>query len=321
MRLNHRDQLPAALADLAQTQRDVVRRDQLHMISRDQLQAQLDGLRWQSIGPSVVVLHNGELTPEQLRWAAVLHAGSLGSTALAAWTAAEDAGLDGWSRPTTHVLVRRGVLVPKLAGVAITVHESRRFEPERDVHPTATPPRTRVERSLIDAAAWSPTGRAACGILAASVQQRLTTADRLLRALDTVGAINRRRLLASCLVDIGGGAQAVSELDFLRFCRRHGLPQPRQQVVRLDAAGRRRYLDAVLVGPNKKPVRVEIDGALHLVALTYWSDMARDNELYLARSHGLRFPSFAVRADDPVVVDQLRRALGLAAASSQVVSA
>lgn len=75
-------------------------------------------------------------------------------------------------------------------------------------------------------------------------------------------------------MDIEGGAQAMSEIDFVHFCKRNDLPKPRLQVVRRDSNGRRRYLDATLETPGHV-VRVEIDGALHLVATTYWADMAR----------------------------------------------
>jgi hypothetical protein len=54
----------------------------------------------------------------------------------------------------------------------------RRFIDE-DVHPVAIPRRTRIGRSLVDAAIWGPSDRRACAILAAGVQQGLTTASRL----------------------------------------------------------------------------------------------------------------------------------------------
>jgi hypothetical protein len=168
----------------------------------------------------------------------------------------------------------------------------------------------RVERALIDAAVWSARPRTACGVLAAGVQQRLTTPDKLLAELAKAGAVRHRRLLAAALADIEGGAQAVSEIDFLRFCRRNGLPRPELQV-RVDAGGRRRYLDATFRGRSGQPVRVEIDGALHLVVQTYWDDMARGNDLVIQREQVLRLPSYVIYADDPVALNQLRRALGL----------
>lgn len=176
----------------------------------------------------------------------------------------------------------------------------------------------RIERALIDGASWSPRARAACGLLAAGVQQRLTVADRLLAELSIAGAIRYRRMLRSALLDIAGGADAVSEMDFIRFCKRNGLPRPTHQVVRPDSNGRRRYLDATLVGPTGTVVRVEIDGALHLLVRSYWDDMARGNDLSIAGEVALRFPSVVIHDNDPHAVDQLRRALQLSGRSAHI---
>jgi hypothetical protein len=118
------------------------------------------------------------------------------------------------------------------------------------------------------------------------------------------------------LIDIAGGAQAVSEIDFLRFCRRNGFPRPLLQVVRRDSAGRRRYLDATLKGPTGRIVRVEIDGALHLLVRRYWDDMSRGNELSIAGELLLRFPSFVIHDDDSNAVAQLARALDMSGRSA-----
>ncbi|HMC71130.1 MAG TPA: hypothetical protein VKJ07_18380, partial [Mycobacteriales bacterium] len=155
-----------------------------------------------------------------------------------------------------------------------------------------------------------------CGILAAGVQQRLTNAQRLMPELERAGKVRYHRLLMHALADIQGGAHAMSEIDFIRFCARNALPRPRHQVVRTDARGRRRYLDAVLVGPAGE-VRVEIDGALHLVVQTYWYEMSRGNDLVIVKQTQLRFPSFVIYANDPIAVAQLKRALGLSGPEHQ----
>lgn len=177
------------------------------------------------------------------------------------------------------------------------MHESRRIG-VADLVTMTWPPRVRVERALVDAAAWGTGARTGCGILAAGVQQRLTTASRLIVELDAAGAVRHRRILRAALLDIAGGAQAVSELDFLAFCARNGPPRPILQVVRHDPGGRRRYLDATLVGPTGVIVRVEIDGALHLVVNTYWADKLRGNELTIAGEPVMRFPSIVIHDND-----------------------
>lgn len=300
-----------ALADLLERQDRVARRDQLAAmgIGAHDVTAQVAARRWQTFGPVVVVTHNGPPTPAQERFVCVLHCGK--RAALAARTAAAEGGLVGWDAPGVEVVVPRGTTVPDLADLPLIVHESRRFKPQ-DVHPTASPPRLRMERSLVDAAAWAPTGRAACGILCAGVQQRLTTAARLRKTLLDAGQVRRRQLLLVTLHDIEGGAAALSEIDFGRLCRRWRLPaHVVRQVVRRDRYGKRRYLDVTLTGPDGRTVRVEIDGAVHLLVRSYWEDMYRQNEFTIAGDPILRFPSVAVRIDELTVVDQVARALGL----------
>jgi hypothetical protein len=127
-------------------------------------------------------------------------------------------------------------------------------------------------------------------------------------------------LLAAALVDIDGGAQAVSEIDFIRFCNRNRFPTPVLQQVRLDVRGRRRYLDATFKRRDGSLLRVEIDGALHLVVRTYWNDMSRGNELVIGNEKVLRFPSYVIHANDPRAVDQLRRALDLSGSERSIAS-
>ena len=103
----------------------------------------------------------------------------------------------------------------------------------------------------------------------------------------------------------------MSEIDFVRLCRTHGLPAPHQQTVRHDVAGRRRYLDATWRRGDGRLVVVEVDGALHLVATRWWDDQLRQNELTLADAIVLRFPSVIVRTEPTAVATQLRRALQL----------
>jgi hypothetical protein len=299
----------AALSRLAIDQSAVVRREQLlaRGLSRHVLDGMLASARWRSRGQIVVVMHNGPLSHKQQMWAAVLNAPA--PVAIAARTAAAEQGLVGWEADCVEIVVPRGARVPSGLGVDVKVHESRRFS-AADIHPGRAIPTVRIERAVIDAAVWSRSARSACGLVAAGVQQRLTQVQRLREVLDGAGAVRHRKLLAVVLTDIDGGAQAMSEVDFLRFCRRNGFPRPVLQAVRRDVHGRRRYLDATFRRPDGRLVRVEIDGALHLVVRTYWEDMARGNELVIDNETVLRFPSYVVHADDPLAIGQLRRALG-----------
>ena len=73
--------------------------------------------------------------------------------------------------------------------------------------------------------------------------------------------------------------------------------------------GRRRYVDVELRTRRGKKMLVEIDGAVHLIVGTYWSDMARANEIVIAGQSLLRFPTVTLYLDEAAVVDQLRRSL------------
>jgi very-short-patch-repair endonuclease len=50
-------------------------------------------------------------------------------------------------------------------------------------------------------------------------------------------------------------------------------------VIRLDAAGRRRWLDAYW---DRARLVVEVDGMWHMEAAAWWADMRRDNDLTAA---------------------------------------
>ncbi|MFI5101075.1 MAG: hypothetical protein ACHQE5_11285 [Actinomycetes bacterium] len=106
-------------------------------------------------------------------------------------------------------------------------------------------------------------------MLAAVVQQGLARPEDLERELHGAGRIGHRQLLAAAAADIAGGAQALSEIDFVRLCRRHGLPEPTRQAVRVEASGRRRYLDAEWVRADGVHVVAEVDGAVHLLPRRY----------------------------------------------------
>jgi len=105
------------------------------------------------------------------------------------------------------------------------------------------------------------------------------------------------------------GARALSEIDFARLCRRSGPPRPTRQAVRVEPGGRRRYLDAEWELADGRCVVVEVDGAIHLNPRTWFDDQLRQNEITLARTIVLRYPSVLVREEWPIVVGQLRRAL------------
>lgn len=300
--------MPYDLRQLAHRQSNIARRDQLRAagLTPDEVRAFIDGGRWTPLGPLVVALHNGPLDRAQQTWAAVLASGN--GAHLAGLTALEASGLRNWTDPKVHVLVPRASGVAELTRVDRIVHETRRPPQESRVS-SGFPRRVTVERAAIDAASWRCDTRSCCGLLAAVVQQRLTTATRLLTALDAAGPIRHRRAMRLTIADIEGGAQALSEIDFGRICRQYALGTVVRQVVRHDGTGRRRYLDGEIVGPNGKRRAFEIDGAPHMLAENHWRDLERQNELLIAGTFPLRFSTYAMRFEELLVVDQTRRAM------------
>ena len=124
------------------------------MIGEPAVRWRLHSGRWQRPCRGVLVTHSGGISDAEWLWIAVLGAGP--HALLGGLTAARLDGLTGFDDRGTHVLlpacrqVRTG-----LPGVV--VHRSRVLGPD-DVHPARLPPRTRLARSLLDAAAWSGSG-------------------------------------------------------------------------------------------------------------------------------------------------------------------
>jgi very-short-patch-repair endonuclease len=196
----------------------------------------------------------------------------------------------------------------------LVVHYSRLFGAD-DVHPLREPRRTRVARSLVDAAAWMSNDRGTQAVLAAGVQQRLARPGDLLAVVAANQRLPRRAMIKATLDDIAGGAQALSELDLTRLVRRYRLPEPDRQAPRRDSAGRRRWLDAVWEAAK---LIVEVDGIHHLDVAQYWADMDRDNDFTLDDYRVLRFPAVAVRYRGGHVAGQIRGALGAEAGRIEI---
>lgn len=272
------------------------------------VRAQLDACRWRELNERAVVSHNGPLTWRQKAWATYLSA--QGPAAICGVSGLQTWRVRGFDAEQIHVLVRRGAKVMDVENVDVVVHESRRFS-ETDVVRGPVAPVTRPARCVVDAAAWSPDVWTAFRIFVAPVQQRRETAANLRRELLAAGRVRHRRPLLNLANDLCGGADALSEVEFLRFCRRHDLPTPVCQR-RMDSAGRWRYLDAEFRRPvDNKPIGVEIDGGVHLLLSIRHEDTIKDNDAAIDGKLVLRYASAGIYADDPRIVRQLRRALGL----------
>ena len=150
----------------------------LDVLSPAQLRWRVGTGRWQRPCPGVLVTHSGPLTADDALWVSLVWAGD--GAVLAGLTAAHLDGLAGFPDDRIHVLVPDSRQVRKPPpGISVFLHRSRRLGPD-DVHPAKSPPRTRIARSLVDAAAWMRTDRGTQAVLAAGVQQRLVRPADLL---------------------------------------------------------------------------------------------------------------------------------------------
>jgi hypothetical protein len=260
--------------------------------------------RWQTFGPQVVVCHGGELSDQQKAWVAVLHAGD--DSALAGLTALVADGLRGFTTDEVaavapHGRGRRSRSTPR---ISVVVRESTRLGDD-DVHPLHRPRRQRVARAAVDAAVQASTSDRARSIVAAVVQQRLTTAERLRPYVVDRPTLPRHALLLETIDDVAGGAQSLPELAGSRGIRRAGLPEPdRQRVVRRQDG--RYYLDADF---DEWQTTVEINGAQHVDPVARDYDDERRFDLSSGGRLVIDIASHVVRHDLPRAV--LRTARGL----------
>jgi len=291
----------ADLRALALEQAGVVTRRQLAALgmSYRKLEAQLSARRWTSVGPDCIVLHNTEPTRVQLMQLGVLHAPR---GCLASASALEVHDFTGLCDERIHVVTPRGTTVWRHA--AITLHESRRLLAS-DVRRRHGLPLTGVERSAIDRAAWQRRPGFAAALIAAVVQQGLTVPERLEAELDTVGRVRHASVMRLALHDIEGGARALSEIDLAKVCRRFGLQPPERQRVRLDKAGKRRYLDAEWRRGDGGTIALEVDGSHHMSVELWSADMKRQRQLAIATRTMLRCSAMELRLSPEEVVTDL----------------
>jgi len=244
-------------------------------VSPARIRAQLAAGRWRRWGYAIV-LHNGPLTKVERWYVARAHCGP--GAVLTAFTATEAYGLRGWERDDVHVLARRAAHGSPRSPVPVRIHRVKDWTTARR-HPRCAV--QVLHQSLCVAAATFDSPRPACGLFAAAVQQRLTTATRLATTLEHRPRQRHRAALLAAVHDIGQGSQALSEIDFVRLCRRFGLPEPFQQKVRREPSGKRRYLDAYWRRADGRLVVVEVDGAFHLGVDRWWDDQLRQNVITL----------------------------------------
>ena len=231
--------------------------------------------RWQALSPTVIATFTGALDGAQRLWLGVLHGGE--GALVAGLHAAELGGLANWHRDEVVVLVPSGLRVPTPLDGFRFVRTTRDLGSLRST--SLVPPCCRPIVAVLLWASEQDNVRTVRGVLAAVVQQRLTTADQLLRVLDGLGPVRHSTEMRRTLTEIAGGAQSVAELDVRRMCRQHGLCQPARQVKRYDADGRVRFTDCEWRLADGRVLVLEVDGAFHMEAQQWEDDLARQRAL------------------------------------------
>lgn len=252
---------------------------------------------WQQPMRGVVVTHNGPLTSDQLERAWL--AASPSRSALAGLTAARRWGFKGFDPPCISIVLPEGARCPK---GDLEWHWSTQLDTQ-DV-PANEPRRTSLERSIIDAASWAATSERARALVIAAFQQRLTSVDRMRRALTRRGNCRHKSVIVQSILDASGGIQSLPERDFDLLRLTSGLPRPTRQA-RVKGRNGRYYLD---VWWEQFNLAVEIHGIPHLEIEQWSSDLHRTNELVIDGRRVLVFSSFAIRHHPDVIIDQLLRA-------------
>jgi hypothetical protein len=191
------------LQELIRDQHGMLARRQLTTlgVGWDHVDHQIAAHRWAEWTPRVISTFTGELTRAQRLWLAVLHAGP--RSMLGGLTAAEHQGLRGWERDDVTVLVDDELSFEPVDGIHF-FRSRRPFPLLRSRKPGL--PRCQLEPAVLLWAGDNAQIRPAHGVIAATVQQRLTTPERLAEWVEKLHPLRRAKSLRRTIWDIAGGA-------------------------------------------------------------------------------------------------------------------
>jgi len=262
--------IPAAAAEIAQSQAGAISRKQLldAGLSAQLIVRRLERQRWQQLYRGVYAVFSGPPPRRAWLWAAVLRAGP--GAVLSHLTAAELHGLLDTPAEAIFVTVpaTRRISVPGLV-----VCTSRRIS--EATQPGRQPPRTSVEETVLDLAQLAWRFDDACGWLTQACGRRLTTAAKLGQAQRLRKKMRWRHELGDVLKAAAEGIHSVLEYRYLRDVERaHGLPRSRHQV-RVVIDGKAVYRDVYY---EEYKLAAELDGRLAHPDEERWRDTHRDNQ-------------------------------------------
>lgn len=278
--------LSASCCDLLDQQDGIVARWQLAANDRDLISADalLRRHRWQVIYRGVYAGYPGRLSHSSLLWAAVRRCGPDG--VISHQTAAQ---LDDMTETNSRAADGIHITVPSNDRVRfnasefgagrprIVLHRSSRVNQAR--HPAKTPPRTRIEETVLDLVQAAGDFGQAFSWLSISCSRRLTTPELLRAAASSRAKLRWRADLYGALADISDGVRSMLERLYVRNVERpHGLPKALRQA-QMTRGGGHAYIDNFI---SEFGVAVELDGIATHPLEARWQDIRRDN--YFARS-------------------------------------
>ena len=275
-------ELPPELSELATLQRGILRRAQVLAcgLTDEVIAARVSRGSWQRLFPGIYAVFSGDLSRDASLWAAVLYAGR--GAMVSHQTAAELWGLADGPSSVIHLTVPSDRRVTPQPGIVL--HLSTRAN--QAIHPSALPPRTRLEDTVIDLCCAAGDLDAAVGWLTRAIGRRRTAPDKLLVALDARSRVRWRAQLAELLSPDSAGIHSVLEYRYVRDVERpHRFPAAtRQAPSRLGS--RSLYRDTLY---EAYKTAVELDGRVAHPGDSRWNDIHRDNAAATAGISTLRY--------------------------------
>lgn len=255
--------------------------------------------RWAHRSREVVSATTGPLSPEQRLWLGVLHAGE--TAMIAGLSAAAVRGLKGWHREDITVLVSNPLSFEPLEGYRFF----RSRKPTNLLRGPGELPTARIEPAVLLFASREPHLRTALGSLAAVVQQKLTTPDKLREWVKLLTPLWRAPDIRVFLDDLDGGAQSLAEVDAGCLFREWGIKAPDRQVKRKDSTGRTRFTDCEWKLDDGRTLVLEINGGFHDDVLQSMADQRRNRKLTTSTRSVVSCSAFELRHEPYEVMTDL----------------
>jgi hypothetical protein len=154
-------------------------------------------------------------------------------------------------------------------------------------HPSASPPRIRIEDAVLDTTDDEPEVERALGLVFQATQRRLTTAGRIREALARRARHRWRVLLEEVLAEVEVGIASPLERRYARDVeKRHGLPLGQRNQPESRPGGGCWYRD---VRYERWNTVVELDGQEAHPVDQRFRDLRRDNEAVVRGEGVLRY--------------------------------